>query len=100
MNDPRPHTARMQIYAAEGTTDRDRVFIVRCVGGIVRVGRTFVPDRSDETLPTDLRVTLTGIERYRRSVGSFDPPHTARVTLTGPSADALVRGSVIVEASD
>ncbi|MEV7843847.1 MULTISPECIES: hypothetical protein [Streptomyces] len=90
----------MQIYAAESATDRDRAFIVRCVGGIVRVGRTFVPDRGDETLPPGLRVTLTGIERYRRSVGSFDPPHTARVTLTGPSADALVRGSVIVEASD
>ncbi|MFD5987549.1 hypothetical protein [Streptomyces cyaneofuscatus] len=91
----------MQIYAAEGITDRDRAaFIVRCVGGILRVGRTFVPDGSDKTLPTDLRVTLTCIERYRRSVGAFDAPHTARVTLIGPSADALGRGSVIVEAWD
>ncbi|MFI5725347.1 hypothetical protein [Streptomyces cyaneofuscatus] len=100
MNGPRPRAARIQIYAAEATTDREHAFIVRCVGGIVRVGGTFVPDRSDGTLPPDLRVTLTGIERYRRSIGSFDPPHTARVTLTGRSADALVRGSVIVEASD
>ncbi|MDX2406474.1 hypothetical protein NJO91_25555 [Streptomyces microflavus] len=93
-----PEPARMQIYGTERAGDRDSAFIVRCVGGIVRVGLTFVPDPADATLPAGFRVTLTGIERYRRSADFFDPPHAARVTLTGPSAAALVRGSVIVEA--
>ncbi|MFD6281342.1 hypothetical protein ACFWFI_38120 [Streptomyces sp. NPDC060209] len=85
----------MQIYEVESADDLGGVCLARCVGGTARVGQAFVPDSTAEGLPPELRVTLTRIERYGRGVGLFDPPHTARLTLTGRGVSALSRGSVI-----
>ncbi|MFE1314313.1 hypothetical protein [Streptomyces sp. NPDC058755] len=82
--------ARLQIYSVEERDGATATCIVRCVGGVVRVGQRFGvgPDK----------VTLKGILCYERPVDFVDPPHSAKVWLTGRSVGLLEEGSVITAA--
>ncbi|MFD3609448.1 hypothetical protein ACFWXA_15470 [Streptomyces atroolivaceus] len=84
-----------QIYEVESAGDLEGVCLARCIGGVARVGQAYVPAGTAEGLPADLRSTLTRIERHGRSAGLPDPPHTARITLTGRGVAAPGRGTVL-----
>ncbi|MFC8592734.1 hypothetical protein [Streptomyces atroolivaceus] len=84
-----------QVYEVESAGDPGGVCLVRRIGGVARVGQAYVPAGTAEGLPAGLRSTLTRIGRHGRSAGLLDPPHTARITLTGRGVAALGRGSVL-----
>jgi hypothetical protein len=87
--------SKLQIYGVERSDDHGGVCTVRCITGIVRIGQVFTSDDSSEGANGDSTITLTAIERYRKSVDFFDPPNTARVSLSGNSVGNLGRGSIL-----
>ncbi|MFJ9813704.1 hypothetical protein ACIRU3_00285 [Streptomyces sp. NPDC101151] len=90
--------ATLQIYSVQERDATTATCIVRCVGGVVRVGQRFGigPDRgTQEGAPL---MTLEGILRYQRPVDCVDPPHSAKVRLTGEGVALLEKGSVITAA--
>ena len=89
----------LQIYEVESADDLGGVCLVRCIGGVVHTGQVFLLRDADGGPTPESGVTLTRIERYGRSVDVLDPPHTARLTLTGRGVPALGRGSVISSTS-
>ncbi|MGA5063544.1 hypothetical protein ACPB9E_07115 [Streptomyces exfoliatus] len=90
-----PDTSKLQIYSIERENADGGVCIVRCIGGIARIGQDFLK-QGEEPEATIRRFTLNRIVRYSRNVEFFDPPHNARVHLTGRSLDGLSEGSVLV----
>ncbi|MFJ7270587.1 hypothetical protein ACIQV3_28780 [Streptomyces sp. NPDC099050] len=79
--------AELQVCAVEAADVTGGVCVVRCIGGVARSGQVFAAG--------GLRTRLRGIERYGRTVGSFDAGHVARVHLTGPVVALLARGQVL-----
>ncbi|MET9470253.1 hypothetical protein ABZY44_36765 [Streptomyces sp. NPDC006544] len=81
--------AELQVYAVEAADVTGGVCLVRCVGGVGRAGQVYAAG--------ELRLGLRRIERYGRSVESFDAGHTAKVHLTGPVVALLARGQVLTQ---
>ncbi|MBT2468044.1 hypothetical protein J7E97_09160 [Streptomyces sp. ISL-66] len=79
--------AELQVYAVEAADVTGGVCVVRCVGGVARAGQVYAAG--------ELRLGLRRIERYGRTVESFDAGHTAKVHLTGPVVALLARGQVL-----
>ncbi|MFG3097173.1 hypothetical protein [Streptomyces sp. NPDC048202] len=77
-------TARLQIYSVESEDLDSAVCVVRCVGGVVRVGQEFAGP-----------MTLDRILRYGRTVELLEPPHSAQVRLSGVAVRGLGRGVVL-----
>lgn len=91
---------RIQIHSVEEATESGGICIARCVAGVARVGQGYTVECDSRTNLPDLRVTLDQIERYSGIfVESFDPPHAARIHLSGESVGALSRGSTIVSSA-
>ncbi|MFD4725175.1 hypothetical protein ACFWNW_08835 [Streptomyces seoulensis] len=76
--------ARLQIHSVEQEGPAAAVCIVRCVGGVARVGQEFAG-----------AMTLDRILRYGREVEFLEPPHSAKVRLSGAGVHALERGAVV-----
>lgn len=87
--------SQLQVYEVEETSDHGGTCVVRCISGVARLGQVFTPAPGGHDAPAGLHLTLTRIERYRNDVEFFDPPHTARVELSGGSVASLSRGSII-----
>ncbi len=87
---------KLQVYEVVSSGATDVICIVRCVGGIVRVGATFTLDSASASPNTPLR--LDTITRYGQDVDLVDPPHSAKVRLTGSSIPHLVKGSILSSA--
>lgn len=88
--------ARLQIYAVEASSPTGVICIVRCVGGIARAGQIFGVESATDAAGVGLgHVVLDRIDRYGRHVDFFDPPHSARVALSGGGVAALSKGVVI-----
>ncbi|WP_327305597.1 hypothetical protein OG730_20480 [Streptomyces sp. NBC_01298] len=79
--------AELQVCAVESADVTGGVCVVRCIGGVARSGQVFAAGA--------LRTRLRGIERYGRTVGSFDAGHVAKVRLTGPVVALLAPGQVL-----
>lgn len=91
---------RIQIHSVEEATESGGIVIARCVAGIARVGQGYAVECDSRTDHPELRVTLDQIERYIGAfVEYFDPPHAARIHLSGQSVGALSRGSIIVSSA-
>ncbi|KOU40107.1 hypothetical protein [Streptomyces sp. WM6378] len=86
---------RLQIYSVEESSGDFAVCIARCVGGVVRTGQNFAMETASEPVDFEHGVTLTAIDRYGRSVDFFDPPHAAKVYLSGPGASVLEPGMIL-----
>ncbi|MGW2815292.1 hypothetical protein [Streptomyces sp. NPDC001415] len=86
---------KLHIYSVEQAGGRSAVCIARCVGGVVRTGQNFVMEVASEHGDVEHGVTLTAIDRYGRSVDFFDPPHAAKVHLSGPGASVLEPGLIL-----
>ncbi|MET8580702.1 hypothetical protein ABZX39_07390 [Streptomyces collinus] len=88
--------AKLQVYSVEGRVTAQpaaAVCLVRAVGGVARAGQKFdfLPAGSGDAS----RVTLDWILRYERQVDLLDPPHGAKVQLSGVGIDALAKGVII-----
>ncbi|MBB4715637.1 hypothetical protein BJ965_005519 [Streptomyces luteogriseus] len=94
MHDHNP--GKLQIYAVEETEPLSATCIVRCVGGLVRSGQRFTVESADGNSGESFHVTLDWIERYGHRVDSFDPPHNARVHLSGSGVSLLKEGLTII----
>lgn len=79
--------AELQVCAVEAADAAGGVCVVRCIGGVARAGQLYAVG--------ELRIRLWHIERYGRTVGSFDAGHVAKVRLTGPVVALLGRGQVL-----
>ncbi|MEU8431790.1 hypothetical protein AB0F18_02585 [Streptomyces sp. NPDC029216] len=79
--------AELQVYSVEEADVTGGVCRVRCVGGTARAGQVYAAGES--------RVWLRGIERYGRTVDSFDAGHAARVRLAGAVVALLSRGQLL-----
>lgn len=79
--------AELQVYSVEEADVTGGVCIVRVIGGIARAGQVYVAG--------GLRLGLTRIELWGRPAEFADPPHAARVHLTGPMVALLTRGQVL-----
>ncbi|MGC4999323.1 MULTISPECIES: hypothetical protein [unclassified Streptomyces] len=79
--------ARLQIHSVEQRSVDTAVCVVRCVGGIARVGQEFAGP-----------MILDRIVRYKEEVCFLDPPHSAKVMLSGAAVRVLEGGVVITAA--
>ncbi|MFD6884870.1 hypothetical protein [Streptomyces sp. NPDC059957] len=79
--------AELQVCAVEAADVTGGVCVVRCIGGVARAGQVYATG--------ELRTRLREIERYGRTVGSFDAGHVAKVHLTGPVVALLAQGQVL-----
>lgn len=92
---------RFQIESVEQSSDIGGICIVRCVGGMPRVGDVFTSDESFRLGHLKVRITLDRIERYEgRFVEFFDPPHAARIHVSGEGVGLLTRWSIITSAAE
>ncbi|MCX5385037.1 hypothetical protein [Streptomyces sp. NBC_00083] len=67
------------------------------MGGVVRTGQKFVSEAAPDGGVTECEVMLTAIDRYGRDVDFFDPPHAAKVHLSGRGVSMLQPGLILVE---
>jgi hypothetical protein len=90
----------LQIYSVEERDAVSATCVVRCVGGVVRVGQRFGVGPDGGTRAGAPLVSLEGILRYERPTDSVDPPHSAKVHLTGEGVALLEEGWVITAVLD
>ncbi|MFH9615837.1 hypothetical protein [Streptomyces pratensis] len=88
----------LQIYEVEYGDDHGGVCVVRCLSGVVRTGQLFLSPTATLGPAPAATLTTTKIECYGREVPFLDPPHTARVTLSGGPVTGLTRGTVLTAA--
>ncbi|WP_413757563.1 hypothetical protein [Streptomyces sp. MMBL 11-3] len=84
-------TGKLQIFSIEERGGSVAVCVVRCVGGVARVGQRFDVGSAGEVS----HVTLDRIHRYGQQVDFVDPPHNAKVHLSGEGVPLLTEGIVI-----
>ncbi|MEU6471938.1 hypothetical protein ABZ927_04015 [Streptomyces massasporeus] len=94
MHDHTP--GKLQIHAVEEAGALSATCIVRCVGGLVRPGQRFTVEPADGTSGESFRVELDWIDRYGHRVEFVDPPHNARVHLSGGGVSHLRKGLTII----
>jgi hypothetical protein len=85
----------LQIYSVEDVSSQSATCIVRCVGGIVSPGQRFTVHLESEDSGKCFQVVLDWINRYGHLVEFVDPPHDAKVRLTGDGAPLLREGLTI-----
>ncbi|GHF24824.1 hypothetical protein E5082_26385 [Streptomyces griseoluteus] len=76
--------ARLQIHSVEHEGFDTAVCVVRCTAGIARVGQEYAGP-----------LTLDSILRHGKEVELLDPPHSAKVWLSGAGVRTLERGAVV-----
>ncbi|MFI1365784.1 hypothetical protein [Streptomyces griseochromogenes] len=97
--------AKLRIHSVEERDAQAATCIVRCVGGVVRVGQRFGVGSADDTKGGGTEggsplIALAWILRYERPVDFVDPPHSAKVRLTGEGVGLLEKGIVITAVVD
>ncbi|MEJ8635627.1 hypothetical protein [Streptomyces sp. MS2.AVA.5] len=88
-------SSRLQVYEVVEATDAGGLCIVRCVGGVARVGQTFTVEDHPSSPGSNVRLRLDRINRYGRDMDFFDATHAARVHLSGGALTRLVRASIL-----
>ncbi|MFF3687617.1 hypothetical protein [Streptomyces sp. NPDC002187] len=79
----------LQIHTAEPVAPGVVECVVRCVGGLVRVGQRYEAGR----------FTVDWIKSYGRRVDQIPPPYSAKVQLSGAGVEEL-RDRVVILADD
>ncbi len=88
--------SRLQVHSVEQDLPDGGVCVVRCIGGIARVGQRFRLEDDWRTGRPSGALVLGRIERYGRAVDFFDPPHNALIHLSGGPLTRLWWESVLV----
>ncbi|OSZ62381.1 hypothetical protein OQI_00250 [Streptomyces pharetrae CZA14] len=92
---------KLQICSVEERESAAATCIIRCVGGVPRTGQQFAAESASDSADTASPFTLDWINRYERMMDFIDPPHTAKVHLTGEAVAVLERGVILTSvASD
>jgi len=86
---------KLQIYSVEKRETAAATCIIRCVGGAPRTGQQFVVESESDSAGAASSFTLDWINRYERMMDFIDPPHTARVHLSGEAVAVLERGVIL-----
>jgi hypothetical protein len=87
--------ARLHIAEVEVATAETLIVVARCQSGVVRTGTRF---RQIHNIAEPIELTVTELWRYsNRQVEAIDPPHAARVTLTGTGGELVRPGHLIQE---
>jgi hypothetical protein len=81
----------LDIAQVLGVSSDGAVCVVRCVEGAVYPGDTVDLLAEERGGPTGPPVRVQEILRYERPVPFIDPPHTAKILLTGPDCEILTR---------
>ena len=89
------HAAKLQIYSVEEEGAASVVCVVRCVGGVVHWGQEFRSLAFDKPVQHRPVIIVDWIRRYERSIELLDPPHNAKVRLTGEGVQQLKKGDII-----
>ncbi|MGZ0200462.1 hypothetical protein ACNFR7_09770 [Streptomyces sp. RM1] len=89
--------AKLQIYSVEEETATTAICIVRCVGGAAHAGQQFEVMSGVERDGGASCMKLDWIRRYEKPTNFLEPPHNAKVHLSGEGVEELKRG-VIIEA--
>jgi len=87
---------RLQIYSVEERTTTTAVCVVRCVGGIARTGQQFSSSSVVDANAHQDYMTLDWIRRYEKPADFLEPPHNAKIHLSGKGIDELKRGVILV----
>ncbi|MFF8906847.1 hypothetical protein [Streptomyces olivaceoviridis] len=90
------YAAKLQIYSVEEKVASTAVCIVRCVGGVARIGQKFESESTIDPSSSRTHMTLESILRYEQPADSLEPPHNAKVHLSGDGIDDLERGVIIM----
>ncbi|MEV7671102.1 hypothetical protein [Streptomyces sp. NPDC088752] len=85
-----PEADRLQLHHAVEHGPEGGVCVVRCVGGAPRAGQFFTTKDLTGTLRLDR------IEKYGRPLEFIDPPHSAKVHVSGGPLVQLRYGDVLV----
>ncbi|MFI9749406.1 hypothetical protein [Streptomyces collinus] len=83
---------KLQIYEVEESTATAVTCVVRCVAGVVRTGQHFSIDSDTGSKMIAAPLILDWINRYERLVDFIDPPHSAKVHMSGEVVGTLERG--------
>ncbi len=86
----------IQIISVESRSSNDCVCVVRCVGGAPRIGQHFTLEEAPTVGPVLPILKLEWINRYGQHVDFFDPPHGAKILLSGADPHGLVRKGVVL----
>jgi hypothetical protein len=86
---------KLQIYEVEERTATAVTCIVRCVAGVVRTGQHFSIDSDACSNMIAAPLILDWINRYERLVDFIDPPHGAKVHISGEVVGTLERGATL-----
>jgi hypothetical protein len=95
MTNGEAHAAQLQIYSVEEESAASVVCVVRCVGGVVHWGQEFRSLACDKPVKLRPVIIVDWIRRYERSIELLDPPHSAKVRLTGEGVQELKKGDII-----
>ncbi|MFE9359057.1 hypothetical protein ACFYPB_33875 [Streptomyces olivaceoviridis] len=90
------YAAKLQIYSVEEKVASTAVRIVRCVGGVARAGQQFERESTTDVSGSQSRMKLESIFRYEQPADFPEPPHSAKVHLSGEGLDNLKRGVIIM----
>lgn len=89
------NAGELQIYSVEERENAAATCIVRCVGGIVRTGQKFRMEATGDATDDSSLMSLDWINRYEKLIEFIDPPHSAKVHLSGQGVSLLERGVIL-----
>ncbi|MFJ3090804.1 hypothetical protein [Streptomyces sp. NPDC086838] len=93
-----PPASDLQIYAVEERSPGAATCVVRCVGGVARTGQHFTLRSPTAAATAPALLTLDHINCYGKAMEFLDPPHSARVRLSGDGTDSLAKGVILTSA--
>ncbi|MGW1182827.1 hypothetical protein ACWD7Y_16905 [Streptomyces drozdowiczii] len=93
-----PPAAELQIYAVEDRSPGTATCVVRCIGGVARTGRHFTLHAPTTAATAPALLTLDHINCYGVAMEFLDPPHSAKVRLSGDGTDSLAKGIILTSA--
>lgn len=89
-------TEMLQLHSMVNASGRSGTCIMRCIAGVVHVGDAFTTAENAPSTATTL-LSIEKIERYHEVfVEFFDPPHAAKVHFSGPGAQSLKHGDILI----
>ncbi|MER5279865.1 hypothetical protein ABT025_29580 [Streptomyces sp. NPDC002809] len=88
-------SGELQIYSVEGSGGAVATCIVRCVGGVVRVGQQFRTRPTGDVTGDPVLLNLDWINCYETMMDFLHPPYGAVVQLSGSGVESLKRGVIL-----
>ncbi|SOD62535.1 hypothetical protein SAMN06297387_106112 [Streptomyces zhaozhouensis] len=88
-----PSPVELAVEHVESTQEGSAVCVVRCLSGVVEPGTLVLAGTDAEAPAQDGTLRIDWIKRYERMVDILDPPHNAKVQLSGPTVSYVRHGT-------